>query len=370
MINLGLLAIARQGHGGTLLYTYSMIEALRRLPAESYRLKLHVEEGNPEYDNLGLPIVRLPTPAAVFAAAAIGRTPFPGADVVIAPIYSTLLLAGHTPFAFTLHDLQEKYYPSHFGALTRLWRELSNRALLRRAGRVICESHFVKHDIVRFYGRDPATIDVVPAPPVGLLQGAAPSSPEDIAEVRARFGLPPVYALYPAQFWPHKNHLRLVSAFAKLVRSHPECHLVLTGKKRDEFDRVFRHVSELDLQSHVHHIGYVEQADLAKLYRGATLVVIPTLFESISIPVFEAFCAGTPICASRVVALPEQIGDAGLLFDPLDVDDIESQMGRLLQEPALREELAKRGRLRAAAVTTDNYAVQLRSLVDTLAALR
>jgi glycosyltransferase involved in cell wall biosynthesis len=365
MITIGVLAVARQRHGGTLLYTLSMLEALRRLPT-AYRTVVYTAADNAEYDGVGIPIVRLPRPATMVARWLAGRSVFRGADLLLAPVYSPALLLGGLPFAFTLHDLQEKHYPQNFGRATRWWREWTNRTLLRRAARTVCESQFVKEDIARFYGVEGSTVEVIAAPPISLLRDGA-TGPEHVAAVRARLSLPACYAFYPAQFWPHKNHHRLVEAFARVVRRHPECHLVLTGKQRDEFESVFRRVDELGLRGHVHHIGYVEQSDLAALYRGATLAVVPTLFESISIPVFEAFSIGTPVCASRVVALPEQIGDAGLLFDPRSPEDIADKICALLADPALRRDLVERGRRRMAAVTHDDYAARLRGLVDNIA---
>jgi len=360
---IGILAIARQRHGGTLLYTLSMIEALRRLPAQFYRCILYTAADNFEYDNLDVPIVRLPNAAALLVGWLAGRSAFAATDLIIAPVYSTVLLLGRRPFAFTLHDLQEKYYPKNFGIATRWWRELANRALLACAARTICESHFVKDDIARFYGVEGSRIEVIPAPPISLLRERVVAE-NDVAAARRKFALPDMYAFYPAQFWPHKNHQRLVDAFAQVLKRHPECHLVLTGKRRDEFHRVFRRVDELGLRNNVHHVGYVEQMDLAALYSGATLVVVPTLFESISIPVFEAFSVGTPVCASRVVALPEQIGDAGLLFDPLSCEDIADKMCTLFQDSELRRLLVERGQRRMTAVTHDDYAARLRALVD------
>ena len=116
------------------------------------------------------------------------------------------------------------------------------------------------------------------------------------------------------------------------------------------------------------HIGYVETSELAALYRCATVAAIPTLFESISIPVYEAFSIGTAVCATNVVALPEQIGDAGLLFNPLSVEDIADKLGTLLACPALRAELAERGLRRIESVNHDGYAQRLAELVDSMGA--
>ena len=365
MTKVGILATARQSNGGTLLYTLSMIEALRRLPPQRYACTIYTDHDNHEYDALGLPIVRLPGLLRAAFERLLGRRLFDEVDLVIAPVYSMNLLASPRPFAFTLHDLQEKYLPENFGLATRLWRQLTNRMLTRRAARIVCESNFVKGDIVRFFGVPEARIAVIPAPPITSLRESRLDD-ASLAAVRAKFKLPPQYVFYPAQFWPHKNHRRLVEAFARVAEAHPECTLVLTGKKRDEFGRVFERVRELGLSSRVLHIGYVETSELAGLYRCATVAAIPTLFESISIPVYEAFSVGTPVCASNVVALPEQVGDAGLLFDPLSVNDIADKIGTLLADSALRTQLTERGLRRIASINHAGYALQLAELIDSM----
>jgi glycosyltransferase involved in cell wall biosynthesis len=365
MRNIGILALARQRNGGTLLYTRSMIEALRGLSARDYRFTIHTTLDNHEYDDLGLPIVRLASPARIALGRLTGREVFAQEDAILAPIYSTILLATRLPFAFTLHDLQEKHFPQHFGLATRAWRHLTNRLLTSRAACIVCESDFVRRDICRHFGVPDARIAVVPAPPVTLLRDSRPE-PAAVDAVRRKYGLPAQYVFYPAQFWPHKNHRRLVEAFARIAPRHPDCALVLTGKQRDEYERVFARVNELGLQSRVRHIGYVEQSELAALYCGATVAAIPTLFESISIPIYEAFALGTPVCASNVVALPEQVGDAGLLFDPLSVDAIAASIERLLDDPELRRQLAQRGQRRVAAVTHEGYGRRLADIIDAL----
>ncbi len=368
MTHIAVLALAQERHGGTLLYTRSMIEALKLLPPKRYRLTLHTTADNACYDDCGLAIVRMPEPARLVASRWLrGIDPFEDADCVIAPIYSTILLATRKPFVFTLHDLQEKHYPEHFGAATRAWRHLTNRLLTAHAARVICESRFVRNDIVAHFGIPAARIAVVPAPPIASIR-AAQSSAAEVAAVKAKLDLPDRYVFYPAQFWPHKNHLRLVDAFARIAPDFPDCRLVLTGKQRDEYERVFARVRELGLADRVQHLGYIEASELAVVYQCATVVAVPTLFESISIPVYEAFSIGTAVCASNVVALPEQIGDAGLLFDPTSPQDIAAAIDRLLGDPALRSTLVERGFRRMAEVTHANYAERLGGIVDAVTA--
>jgi glycosyltransferase involved in cell wall biosynthesis len=284
-------------------------------------------------------------------------------DKVIAPIYSTYLLASAVPFAFTLHDLQEKYYPEYFTLAQRIWRHAANSLLTRAAARIICESSFVKRDIEKFFAVESGRIEVIPAPPMSSI-GQTPLEKSTLAIVRRKFDLPDEFIFYPSQFFAHKNHIRLIEAFAEVLRRRPECKLVLTGQRQHEYARVVARVNELGLSANVLHLGFLEVRDLAAIYRLASLVVIPTLFESISIPVYEAFVLGTAVCAANVVALPEQIGDAGVLFDPLSIQDMAEKILATLENSAYRHELVERGKKRIAALTLDRYSLQLKALLD------
>lgn len=368
MTHVGIVALSHPGLGGTFQYTLSMIEALRRLPENRYTI--FTSRANQCYSEIGLPVVALPSALSIVTRG-VGQVCglssscelFPGVDRLIAPIYTTCLLATRRPFAFTLHDLQEKYYPQYFNLLRRSWRHAANFLLLRSATQVICESAYVKSDIQRFFAVSADRISVISAPPVSSLAEAS-ASEADLGRVRAKLHVPDEFVFYPAQFFAHKNHARLVEAFVEIARQHPRCHLVLTGQTKHEYANVMSRVHELGLGSKVIHLGYLETADLAAIYRMAKLIVIPTLFESISIPVYEAFMLGTPVCASNVVALPEQIGDAGVLFDPESAADMAAKISATLSDDALRSELVSRGKQRIAALTVDRYAQQLRELLD------
>lgn len=373
MKKVGILALATPEHGGTFQYTLSMISALKQL--DNLHCEIFTTQGNCEYDELGLPVNRLPGPMAVMANsmknALLSQDKgalFDQVDIVISPIYSTYLLASAVPYVFTLHDLQEKYYPQNFSLAQRIWRHATNRLLINRAAAVICESNYVKQDIVKFFGAQENNIFVVPAPPAISHQDYS-FSPEQLSDIRRKYRLPEKYLFYPAQFWPHKNHLRLVQAFARLRQKFPDCCLVLTGKKREDYGKVFHLIHELGVEHNVVHIEHVAQADLAAIYQLSTAVVIPTLFESISIPAYEAFTFGSPVCISNVVALPEQVGDAALLFTPTSVDEIAECMDKILSCEALRGQLIARGKARVAGLTHKNYSDSLRTVIDSVTAV-
>jgi glycosyltransferase involved in cell wall biosynthesis len=290
--------------------------------------------------------------------------PFEAEDVLLAPIYSLALLHTSKPFAYTLHDLQENYYPENFSLWQRIWRHQVHAGLLRRTRRVVCESNHVKSDVVRAFGVAEERIVVMQAPP--QREFLTEPSVEKLQEVRSRLQLPERFLFYPAQFWMHKNHLRLIEAFRGIVSESPDLELVLTGKKRDEYRVVMDAVRRLGLSGRVRHLGYVEQGDLQAIYRLATALVMPSLFESVSIPIYEAFQVGTPVIASAVLAIPEQVGDAGVLFEPTSVASIRDAILKITRDPAAASLLGKRGRDRMMQMTPERYGDQLQNLLGEL----
>jgi glycosyltransferase involved in cell wall biosynthesis len=366
---LGVVVLARPENGGTYQYALSTLQALRH--TSGFDITLYGDPSDPELVKTGHPIAPFSESRqrqlTALAAHQIGvklTDPFAAEDMLLAPIYSLTLLHTEKPFAYTLHDLQEKHYPENFSIWQRAWRHQIHARLLRRARRVICESRYVRTDIVRYFGVDERRIAVIAAPPQDQFQSEMDA--QQLEAARERMGLPGRFLFYPAQFWPHKNHMRLVEAFRGVVNEIDDVSLVLTGKKRDEYEAVMSAVVRLGLTEKVHHLGFVEQRDLQAAYQLATALVMPSLFESVSIPIYEAFQVGTPVIASSVVAIPEQVGDAGLLFDPTSVTSIRDGILKLLKDPESARQIGRNGRTKMLAMTPAGYGAQLQDLLMTM----
>jgi glycosyltransferase involved in cell wall biosynthesis len=366
---LGVILLAGPENGGTYQYTLSTLQALRH--TRDFDITLYGDPSDAEFARTGYPIKPFAESRrqqlAALTADRLGvrlRDPFAGEDILLAPIYSLSLLHTTRPFAYALHDLQEKYYPQNFSRWQRAWRHQIHAQLLPRARRVICESSYVKNDIARFFGVDAARIAVIAAPPQTQFQSELTEA--ELNAAREKLGLPAKFLFYPAQFWVHKNHLRLLEAFAGVVREVGDLHLVLTGKKRDEYQNVMDAIDRFGLKDKVVHLGYVEQRDLQAAYQLAIALVMPSLFESVSIPVYEAFQVGTPVIASNVVAIPEQVGDAGLLFDPTSVTSIRDAILRLVRDNETARRLGQNGKAKMAAMTPERYGAALQDLLKNL----
>jgi glycosyltransferase involved in cell wall biosynthesis len=365
-IKLGVLVLAGPDNGGTYQYTLSMLQALHHI--NGFEITLYGNPENPDFAGLGYPICRFRESRARQLTALTAHSahirlpdPFVSQDILLAPIYSLALLHTSKPFAYTLHDLQENYYPENFPWWQRAWRYQVHSQLLGRARRVICESLHVKRDIICSFGIPEERVVVMTAPP--LQQFLTDENDDQLQAARARLQLPKRFLFYPAQFWSHKNHLRLVEAFREVVAEVPDLHLVLTGKKRDEYAAVMSAIDQFGLGERVLHLGYVEQDGLQAIYRLAAALVMPSLFESVSIPIYEAFQVGTPVAASAILAIPEQVGDAGLLFDPTSVESIKQAILRIVKDPEAARLLGRKGRDRMSTMTPERYGAQLQGLL-------
>lgn len=364
---LGVVALAGPNNGGTYQYTLAMLHGLQHVTG--FDITLYGDRSNPDFVELGYPIVPFAETRRQQVTALAARRlhlglsdPFTSEDLLLAPIFSLALLYTSKPFAFTLHDLQENYYPQNFAAWQRIWRREIYTALLGRARRVICESRHVKADIVGSFDVPDDRIKVIAAPP--QWQFRTLQSDAELEAVRQRLQLPERFLFYPAQFWVHKNHLRLIEAFSEVRKQVPDLKLVLTGKQRDQYRNVMDAVDRLGLGQSVVHVGFIERDELQAIYRLAITLVMPSLFESISIPVYEAFLAGTPVIASGILGIPEQVGDAGLLFDPTSVASIRDAILKVVGDGALAMALVAKARDRMLKMTPEHYGTQLQSLLN------
>ncbi|CAN5671842.1 hypothetical protein BH23CHL8_BH23CHL8_09530 [soil metagenome] len=264
------------------------------------------------------------------------------------------------PSIYQPHDLQHLHLPQFFTPEDIEWREAWYPSLCRQAAMVAVGSAWTKRDIENHYRIPAGSVRVVhTAPPTDTGQALSPTA---ASVTRQGMGVPASYILYPAQTWPHKNHDGLLRALANLRdRSGLEIPLVASGAMNDHFPTIRRTQEELRLTGQVTWTGFVSSQQLSALYAGATAVVIPTRFEAVSFPVWEAFRAGVAVACSNVTSLPDQAGDAALLFDPDDIDGMAHAIKRLWTDAKLRATLIERGRARIAGLSWEMTARTFRA---------
>jgi glycosyltransferase involved in cell wall biosynthesis len=214
------------------------------------------------------------------------------------------------PAATTVLDVQHEVFPEFFSRAERLYRRRVYGWTVQKSRIVITISEHARAALVERLGLDP---DRVRAIHLGVdherfTPDSRPREP---------------FLLYPANGWPHKNHHRLFEAFALVRRERPELRLVLTGAGH----------SKLSPPDGAESRGHVALDDLVGLYRSATALVYPSLYEGFGIPCVEAMACGCPVAVSNVASLPEVCGDAAVYFDPLSVESIAQGIRDVLDRP-------------------------------------
>ena len=356
------IAVARRT--GTERYTYEVIAGLARIDRRSaYTLYTNGLPSalpllGPNMILRSIPLPRLWTYARLGPELALRPPAILFVPAHVVPIF-------HPPASVvTIHDLGYLAFPHTHTARRRLELEVTTRWSLRAARLTIAISQATKDDLVRRYGADPARVRVVHH---GLGETFRRiENPQVIADARERHGIAPRYLLYVGTLQPRKNLARLIDAFA-LVANHPDLvgvQMVIAGGRGWLSEDVGRRAAECGLATRIHFSGYLPDADLSALLSGALAFVFPSLYEGFGMPVLEAMACGTPVLTSTTSSLPEVAGDAALLVNPANTEEIAAGIVRLVSDDDLRALLCARGLARAATFTWDRCAR------ETLAVLR
>ncbi|NTU79343.1 MAG: glycosyltransferase family 4 protein [Chloroflexales bacterium] len=253
------------------------------------------------------------------------------------------------PLIVTTHDVVWEAHPEMFpralGARVRLLAHLASR----RATLIVTSSHYSAHDIARLHRVSLEKIRVIP-PPLDL--AIAPVvSPAARAPALARYGITRPYILYVGSIEPRKNVDGLIRAYAALRRAHGVAHqLVIAGQPLYLFQQVLDLPAQLGLRHDVVFTGRVADEDLPAVYSGADLFATLAVYEGFGLPPLEAMACGVPVVAAAAAALPESVGDGGLLVDPADTRAVVTALARALNDPGLRAELRARGHARVRAL--------------------
>jgi alpha-1,3-rhamnosyl/mannosyltransferase len=241
----------------------------------------------------------------------------------------------------TIHDLQYLYYPEYFTTTKLRFLKTMVPRSAEAARLVLVPSEFTRRTIIERLSIDPSIVLVVP-------HGISPRiAREPAREIRERYEIEGPFFVYPAITYPHKNHLVLINAFARLLKAHPGITLVLTGAKGSMETQVAAEVRSHGIDASVRRLGYVPARDLDALYHEAVAMTFPSRFEGFGAPVLEAMSRSCPVIAADATALPEVVGDSGLLVSPDNPDEWAQAMNDLMNDEEARTRWAKAGIERA-----------------------
>lgn len=277
------------------------------------------------------------------------------------------------PFIMPIHDLQHRLQPqfpevSAGGEWER--REYIFRNASRKALAILVDSETGKEDALACYGNEGLAedrVEVLPfLPAVYIPQNVSAGLR---AVVRGIYRIPSRYFFYPAQFWPHKNHRRLIEAIGLLSSRGIVLDLVLSGnvtgpERARTYQEMMRVANRLGIAERIHCLGYVPNEHMAALYSEARALLFPTFFGPTNIPILEAWATGCPVLTSDLRGIREQVGDAGLLVVPDDIESLADGVARLWQDDALCAELARRGFMRLSSYGPSDFASRLLGILE------
>ncbi|HEX5416275.1 MAG TPA: glycosyltransferase family 1 protein [Chloroflexota bacterium] len=344
---------------GTERYSRALIQTLLARPGER-RYRLYFDRPPQgcfgDAPNAEQRVIRMPRGwTHLGLGTEIARRP---PDLLFVPSH-VLPVVCRVPSVATIHDVGYLWHREAYSPLAWLLLHLGT---LRntRADRIIADSEATTRDLIANFRVDPARVRVA------YLGGPTEQSIGDPTAARQVYKLPARYFLFVGTLQPRKNLRRLLQAFARIAPRYPDVGLALAGQAGHGAPALVAEVARLGLSERVQLLGYVPPADLPSLFAAAVGFVFPSLYEGFGMPALEAMVWGTPVIASKASSLPEVVGDAGLLVDPYDVASLADALARLLEDPALRQELIAAGRSRAGLFTWDRCSEGVEAVFDEL----
>ena len=239
----------------------------------------------------------------------------------------------------TIHDLIYTKFPEYLPLVKRKIARFLINSAIKRSDTIISVSENTKKDILEISPIAEKKTEVI-------FEAADPAfkvlcDKVRLDSVRGRYSLPENMVLFVGSLKKHKNIERLVDAYNK-AKTRTPCNLVIIGRYHKQDSKILRKIRS----SGIIYLGEVSAEDIVAIYNLADLLVFPSLYEGFGLPVLEAFASGVPVAASNASSLPEVVGDAGVLFDPYDTDDICDKICKIMSDKALRHDLIEKGQER------------------------
>lgn len=270
-----------------------------------------------------------------------------GTDVFFLPNLNFAAVSKQTKLVVTAHDLSFELFPETFSWKRRLWHFFINfRMLARRADMIIAVSRSTKEDLMTRYGVPDEKIAVIRS---GIGERFSVMSRNDtrLVEVKERYGLPYRFILYLGTFEPRKNILGLIRAYEALMKlGHPvlgKYALVLAGARGWKCNGIFEAIERSPYRDRIVLPGFIADEDKPVLYNLASVFAYPSFYEGFGFPPLEALSCGVPVIASHSSSLPEAVGDAGIMIDPYQPDELFHALQELLSDQEFADTLRSDG---------------------------
>ncbi len=281
-------------------------------------------------------------------------------DVLIIPyVHDQVIsfISPDIPYIITPHDLRYldiEIKGNFFDQIKSKIRNAIRKKIYQHAAKVVVDSKYVKNQLIDYYDTNPAKVEIIGYEgAVYRLQNLNISIND--TDIREKFLLPEKFVFYPAHLIDAKNHINLIKSILFIQEKYNTIvPLILSGSYKEEgkdiIDLINAEASQL-----VKYVGFITEEELFNFYHAATALIYASKYDPTGIPIWEAFFCGTPVAASRILAIPEQVGNCGLLFDPNNIEEMAEQIYRLWTNQSLREDLSQKGKERIRGLTFENY---------------
>ncbi len=249
----------------------------------------------------------------------------------------------HGKTVVTVHDMVYKAFPETVRGRTRQMLDWGLIPSMKRADRIVTDSHFSESEIIKYYPEFRDKIRVVYCG-VDAEKFHPVTDSGKIQAVCEKYHVPENYFLYLGTLEPRKNLERLIDAYSEFMKEyqHP-ASLVLAGGKGWMYEGIFQKVQSMKLQKHIIFTQYIDEADLCSLMSGAMAFTFPSLYEGFGMPPLEAMSCGTPVLVSDTASLPEVVRNCAMIVKADSVKSIQEGMHLLHDDSDLRNRLKKEG---------------------------
>ncbi|MDF5716699.1 MAG: glycosyltransferase family 1 protein [Rhizonema sp. NSF051] len=272
------------------------------------------------------------------------------------------------PVVVTCHDLVNFYYLDNLQNSVTLpflshWLWLNAVKAMKYAAHIVAVSSATAKDTTQILDIEPARISVIPNAVEAAFQ---PLPKEQAQSFRQKSGISPetVCLLNVGSNHPRKNLSTILQVLETLQRQGLPIHLWKVGANFTDEQKAF--IQTHNLENHVSYLGKPEKSTLVQIYNAADMLIAPSLHEGFGITLLEAMACGLPVITSKVSAMPEVVGDAGVLVDPTDISAIADAVCYLQNNPVAYQELANKGLIRAKSFTWEKTAEQIAEIYEKL----
>ena len=288
-------------------------------------------------------------------------------DLLVVPFPGLFGFMEEIPYITVIADIMYKKYPGHqyVSLRNRIQAMIVHRYAAKYSSVTVVDSPQGVDDLNKYFEIPKDRIRVVPHIPPGYIFDNHDMNAGSASAVLSKHELPERFLLYPSQFCYDKNHTRLIQALHLVKqRYNIRIPLVLAGGRGESFDDIMLLIDKSGMSDQVIYLGFVSGKEIVALYKKAVALTYVSICGPTNIPPLEAMLLGTPLLCSNLYSMPEQVGDAALLFDPFDIEDIADKIYTIWIDEDLRRKLVRKGYEQIRDLTQERYAKQWEAVIE------